>query len=138
MTLEERIIQHEGLKLKKYKDTKGNWTIYVGHLCKPGEKYLGTREDAMRYLDIDIAIARQDLRKIFPQYREFSQARQECLIELLFNMGGPRFRGFVKMIHAINIGHWDDAAKELMDSKWYREDVGRERADELVDALRTE
>ncbi len=135
MTLEERLILHEGLRLKKYKDSLGNWTIYVGHLCKPGEKYLGTKEDALRYLDIDLAIARQDIKDIFPDYREFSQTRQECLVELLFNMGKSRFLGFKKMIHAINIGHWEEAAAELKDSKWYREDVGRERSELLISML---
>jgi len=135
MNLEERIMSHEGVKLKKYRDSLKNWTIYVGHLCKPGEVYLGTIEDAMAYLKKDIEVAKNDLATVFPNYAAFSQVRQECLIELLFNLGRPRFMGFKKMIHAININHWDDAADELQDSKWYGQ-VGERRGDELTEMMR--
>jgi lysozyme len=141
MTLEERIINHEGFKLKKYRDSLKNWTIYCGHLCKPGELYLGTKEDAMKYLRQDIEIAKHDLKQIFPFYKKFTRARQEVLIELLFNMGMPRFLTFIHMIHAINISDWEEAAKQLRQSKWYGQvdktaDDGKGRGDELIEMLR--
>jgi len=135
MILEERIIGHEGFKLKKYRDSLKNWTIYCGHLCKPGELYLGTKEDAMKYLKADIEVAKNDLATVFPDYQAFSQMRQECLIELLFNLGRPRFMTFVHMIHAINISDWEGAANELKNSKWYGQ-VGSGRGDELIEMLR--
>lgn len=128
-------MQHEGCKLKKYRDTEKNWTIYIGHLCKPREVYLGTKEDAMTYLKEDIEVAKNDLATVFPNYQAFSTVRQDCLVELLFNLGRPRFKTFVHMIHAINIGHWEDAADELKNSKWYGQ-VGPRRGDELIEMLR--
>ncbi len=137
MTLKDRIKEHEGLRLKRYKDPKGNWTIGYGHLIRPGEKLTRiTKAQAEDLLDQDIRIARADATDIFPDFGGFSQTRREVLVELLFNMGVTHFRTFDKMIHACNIKHWETAADELKDSKWYREDVGRERGDTLVELLR--
>ncbi len=137
MNLKDRIKQHEGLRLKRYRDTKRNWTIGYGHLIKDGEELTSiTLDEAERLLDKDIRIARKAAMGIFPDFGMFSQTRREVLVELLFNMGVTHFRTFDKMIHACNIKHWETAADELKDSKWYREDVGRERGDTLVELLR--
>jgi lysozyme len=72
---------------------------------------------------------------IFPEFADFSQNRQEVIVELLFNLGRPRFLKFKNMLHAINIDDWDMAASELQDSKWYGQ-VGKGRGDLLIKMLR--
>ena len=86
MTLEDRIKQHEGLRLKVYKDTLGIPTIYYGHRVRQGEVYLGTLEDAEKYLDIDIAVAQQGCMSLFPAFHQMSPARQDVLTELVYHL----------------------------------------------------
>lgn len=47
----------EGLKLDPYYDGAGILTIYYGHVCRSGEVYLHTMDDAIKYLNQDADIA---------------------------------------------------------------------------------
>ena len=51
-------------------------------------------------------------------WEEFSDNRKIALIDMRFNLGPSRFRGFRRMIAAIKKGDWELAGKEAMDSKW--------------------
>ena len=143
MNLRDRIKQNEGYSRTPYKDTKVLWTIYYGHLIKPGEVFNGTDEEAEKTLDIDISNAREGLQNIFPDYEAFSQNRQDALVELLFNMGEWKIAHlFPRFVHNCNIQHWDDACAELkfadgksILSKWYN-DVHSKRAELILELLR--
>ena len=54
---------------------------------------------------------------------------------MLFNLGAYRFHGFKKMIAAIEQGDYEEAARQMMDSKWAAQ-VGV-RARELSHMFRT-
>lgn len=133
----------EGLRLRRYQDTKGLWSIYFGHLIKNGEIFQNTIEQAERILDADIAIAEKDAKNIFSKFGEFSENRQDAIIMLLFNMGKTKIvRLFPRMVRCINIQHWDDAADELkyadgelILSKWYQ-DVKEHRAERILDLIK--
>jgi GH24 family phage-related lysozyme (muramidase) len=143
-TLKDRIKKNEGFRLKRYEDSLGFWTIYYGHLCRDGEVYLNTVEDAEKYLDADIKIATQGAKNLFPEFNEFSQSRKEALIELVFNLGEPKIcRKFPRFCNNVNRGAWEEAANELQYadghsvlSKWYQ-DVKEKRAEEILELLRT-
>jgi GH24 family phage-related lysozyme (muramidase) len=145
MQLEEKLMSHEGFKLKKYPDSKCVMTIYVGHKCLPGEVYAGTKEDALKYLRKDIAIAKKDLAIMFPDYKNFSQNRQGALIEVLFNMGRTTItHSFPHFVHAVNTKQWNTAGDELQYvdgrtkkalSKWYK-DVKQSRAEDILERIR--
>lgn len=142
MTLEDRIKQHEGLRLKVYKDTLGIPTIYYGHRVRQGEVYLGTLEDAEKYLDIDIAVAQQGCMSLFPTFHEMNVYRQDVLTELVYNMGANKIKQqFPRFVHNVNTGNFEDAANELkfadghtVLSKWYQQ-VKSERAEDMLDRL---
>lgn len=139
----EQLKKDEGLRLRRYQDTKGLWTIYYGHLIKAGEIFLNTIEQAEEFLDADIAIAEKDAKDIFPEFKSFAESRQDAIIMLLFNMGKTKIvRLFPRMVHCMNIQHWDDAADELkyadgksVLSKWYG-DVKSGRAEGILNLLR--
>jgi len=145
MQLEEKLMSHEGLKLKKYLDTNKVWTIYYGHKCLPSEVYIGTKEDALKYLRKDIEIAKKDLTVMFPDYKSFSQNRREALIEALFNMGRTTItHSFPHFVHAVNTRQWNTAGDELQYvdgrtkkelSKWYK-DVKSNRAEDILERIR--
>ena len=142
---DERIAEHEGLRLTKYQDEDGNWTIYVGHLCKKDEIYLGTKEDAMKYLAQDLKIAERDAGSLFPDYKNMSQNRQEALVELCFNMGRTRIaHKFPQFVHNVNTKQWESAGDELQYangrtklslSGWYKQ-VKEHRAEDILERIR--
>lgn len=142
MTLEDRIKQHEGLSLKIYRDSLKIPTIYFGHRVRHGEVYLGTIEDAERYLRNDIDIARHGAMSLFPVYNEIDSVRKDVLVELVYNMGVNKIRqSFPRFCNAVNRKAWEDAANELKFadgksklSKWY-EQVKENRADDILERL---
>lgn len=121
------IEHHEGYRDRAYQDTEGVWTIGYG--------------TNLQELRIDEALARAWLlkdidaaglyAKRFPEYQKLDTlARQNVFTEMVYNMGPSRVAGFRNMLAAIRVGDWDDAAKEMLDSKWARQ-VGR-RAETLA------
>ena len=65
--------------------------------------------------------------------------RHAVLLDMMFNMGPGRLRGFVKMRRALRRRDFDVAAVEMLDSKW-SEQVGKktdQRAWRLARMMRT-
>ena len=57
------------------------------------------------------------------------------IVDMAFNLGVPRLSNFKKMWAAIHENNFEEAAKEMLDSRWARQ-VGR-RAIELARWMRT-
>jgi len=49
---------------------------------------------------------------------------------MMFNMGRPRLSKFKKFIAAIAISNWQEAANQMVDSRWYKQVTNR--AERLV------
>lgn len=109
----------------------GNPTIGCGrNLADPG---LDKQE--IRYLlENDIRKAVFDLLTIFPGWADLPETIQHILIDMRFNMGPGRFRSFENMIGAVKLRDWEGMKREMLDSEWAKEDVGR-RAVELADMV---
>lgn len=121
----------EGVVLKPYKDSVGKLSVGVGrNLDDRGI----TQDEAEYMLQNDLALAEHELDGLFPKWRQLSDARQRVLMNMMFNMGRTRLSGFVKMWAAIAAGRFDDAATEMLDSKWATQ-VGA-RAQRLADMMR--
>lgn len=124
--LVDLLIRHEGLRLFPYVDSVGKTTIGAGrNLTDNGI----TNHEAMLLLDHDLDEAMFDC-DTFRWFRFLDPVRQRAVVDLRFNVGPSRFRGFRKMIAALEVGNFDVAVAEMLDSKWARQ-VGR-RADELA------
>ena len=123
---------HEGVEKTVYNDSEGIPTIGVGRNLRDR----GLSDDEIDYLlsnDIDIVV--KELDKVMPWWRDLDEVRQRVLCDLVFNLGMPRFSGFKKSISYMKQQMWDQAADELLDSKWARQ-VGR-RAQTLSEMMRT-
>ena len=94
-SIENQLIFHEGMELKPYRCTAEKLSIGAGRNLD--DKGI-TEEEALYLLHNDIAECRLDLVSIFPFFPGFSVGRQWALIDLRFNLGPSRFRGFKKMI----------------------------------------
>ena len=130
--LHEMLIRHEGLRLKPYRDTVGKLTIGVGrNLDDVGI----TREEALMLLNDDIAKVRREVNRTFAWFADLNPVRKYVVLNMVFNIGLPRFRQFKKTIAAIRTKDWEGAAREMLDSRWTRQ-VGR-RARELATMMKS-
>lgn len=73
------------------------------------------------------------LQRAFLNFDRLSIIRKAALISMMYNLGEPRFKGFINMIAAINSSDWLEACKQALDSKWARQ--VKSRADEIADML---
>lgn len=119
--IEAQIMIHEGFRSSAYKCPAGKVTIGYGrNLDDCGI----TENEALMLLRNDIKLCELDLIWIFPDFKRLSKNRQNCLIDMRYNLGGGGFRQFIKMIRAIKADDFVLASKEMTDSTWYRQ-VGR-------------
>lgn len=122
--------RHEGLRLKMYKCTAGKNTIGYGrNLDDVGI----SADEAELMLKHDLENAEMDAKR-FPVFEKLNQVRKDVLIEMVFNLGYSRLCGFKKMFAALERKDYDEAANQMLDSKWAR-DVG-ERARTLAYFMR--
>ena len=129
--LHDMLIRHEGLRLKPYLDTKKKLTIGVGrNLDDVGI----TRDEAWALLNNDIARVRREVKRAFPWFSKVNPVRKDVVLNMVFNLGLQRFRGFRKAIAAIKAQDWDEAARQMLDSQWASQ-VGR-RARDLAEMMR--
>jgi len=132
MTVKEFIIKHEGLKLKPYLCPAGKLTIGVGRNIEEN----GISEDeAMYLLNNDIKRCKTELMEIFDKdYITLPANVKIALIDMIFNLGKPRFLTFKKLIQAVKEGDFKKAAEEAKNSKWCRQ-VGS-RCEDVCEMLR--
>jgi lysozyme len=130
--LRNMLIQHEGWRDKPYLDSEKKLTIGVGHNLDA--KPLSSRA-IMLILEDDINDAVEDLDRVFSWWRELSEARQNVLADMSFNMGIVQLQEFKKMWAALQARDYETAADEMLDSKWARQ-VGK-RSETLANMMRT-
>ena len=128
--LEGTIEQAEGCRLTAYQDTLGVWTIGIGTNLQELRIDRGT---AVAWLRAKVYQSERDA-GTFPWYAGLTLNRQLAIIELIYNMGRPRFTGFVHMISALAAKDYPTAAAELVASAWTGQ-VGPTRAARLHDAI---
>lgn len=145
----EQIKRHEGFRTHVYKCTASRNTIGYGHnidadntMCVADFKDGIGREEAGRLLLGDLNNARDQLFRVYPEFNDLKRPRIDSLINLVFNIGigsgrtGKGVMGFRKMIRAIRHGDFEEAADQMLDSKW-KGDVGPTRSHEVSEQLRT-
>src|SRR3990167_3999374 len=131
MTLREQLERDEGRRHTAYTDTAGHLTLGGGHnLNTP-------LSDAAidQILDDDIRGAMAEC-ALIPFWMNLSEVRQAVLVNLAFNMGFQGLMTFRRMLAAMDAENWNQAAQELLDSR-YAKQVGA-RADRLALQLSTD
>ena len=120
-SLKKSLKAHEGVKASLYKDTEGHITGGCGHnFDQPLPDKL-----IELILDFDVQVAIEELDRAFPSWRTHSSARQNVLIELMFNLGAPRLGQFIRFWYALEQRNYPVAAQELLQSKWATQVKGR-------------
>lgn len=129
--LEKHVEWAEGRRPFPYVDSVGKTSIGVGRNLDDR----GLRPDEIDLMKRnDIAEAITEAEKL-PYWKDLDCARQAVVADMVFNMGLPRFKGFVNTNNALFIHDYEVAADEMVDSKWHRQ-TGR-RAEKLVQVMRS-
>lgn len=129
--LRSMLVLHEGLRLFPYKCTAGKVTIGVGRNLD--DKGI-TQAEAFELLEHDIDDVERELDQTWPWWRQMTDARQQVLADMCFNLGLGRLKGFVSTIAYMKAGQYEDAADGMLDSLWARQ-VGQ-RAQRLAKMMR--
>jgi lysozyme len=125
--LVQQVMSHEGFRQKPYLCTAGKLTIGYGRNLDDNGL---TQAESIALLLNDLAECERDLQS-FPWWAGLSDARRNALLDMRFNLGPTRFRGFKKMLAALEAGNFTEAATQMRDSKWARQDVPA-RAEKLA------
>ena len=131
--LREMIKRHEGVETHAYKCSQNKTTIGVGRNIDPNGG-IGLSEAEIDYLlnnDINRCIGELSGFVWFP---DLNQERQNAIIDMVFNLGITRFKGFKNAIDAMSKSDFDTAADEFYDSRWAKQ-VGN-RAIEICEMIR--
>jgi len=130
----EMLKRHEGVRSHVYLCSAGYETIGVGRNI--AESGLGLTEDEIDFLLInDITRVKQELTDTYFWFPALNDARQDAMVDICFNLGLTRLRGFVNALEAMSREQFDIAADEFMDSRWSQQ-VGN-RAVEVTEMIRT-
>ena len=114
------IKNHEGLRLKPYRDIIGKLTIGIGRNL---EDVGITEDEAFLMLVNDINRCESELIEIFgkDEFLLYPEPVRVVLYDMIFNLGKPKFLKFKKMIQAIKDKDWYVMIREMRDSKWCRQ-----------------
>ncbi|MDA0338133.1 MAG: glycoside hydrolase family protein [bacterium] len=123
--LRDMLRKHEAVRPQVYDDAtgktigpgsvvKGNPTIGVGILVGPGG---GLLEHEIDYLEKSrIEVAFKAAQRTCPTFGTLTPNRQRVLVSMAFNMGS--LSAFKRMLAAIAMEDWDEAARQMTDSRW--------------------
>jgi len=128
----EKIETEEGYSERMYKCPADYWTIGAGINL---ETTAIPKEVADLWLKI-IVESRISVLKHYEWFNSLNDARQIVIADMAYQMGVGGLLKFQKMIQAILEADYSLAAKEMLDSKWAREDSPA-RADRNAKIMRT-
>ena len=139
--LREEIAADEGCKMEIYLDHLGLPTMGIGHLLTQDDPEYNqpvgtviTEERVRQLFALDIMVTIEDCRMIYPDFEKLPEEAQLVIANMCFQLGRPRFSKFRKMKAAIDERRWNDAADEMVDSRWH--DQTPNRAKRLVKRIR--
>ena len=114
----EQLIQHEGIRLHVYRDSKGIETIGVGrNLRGKGISY----SEAMMLLDHDITDFTRDVAKALPWTEGLDAVRLRVILDMAFNLGVDGLLTFRRFLASVKTGDYAVASQDMLDSLWARQ-----------------
>jgi len=113
----KRLQYEEGFRGKPYYDINGFQSIMFGRNLDANPF---TQQEGLLLLELGI---KKRIKKIqhWKAYQAANTARRSVLVDMAYNMGVHRLKGFKRMLKAYRYENWEKAAIELLDSKAARE-----------------
>jgi lysozyme len=116
-------------------------TFGIGHLVTENDEEhgaeVGTEVSAERVAEVfeqDIEVTLDECQRLYEDFDDLPEEVQLIIANMMFNMGRPRLSQFKGMKAGVDARDWNQAADEMVDSKWYRQVTNR--ADRLVTRMR--
>ena len=131
MNVRDQIMRDEGYRARAYQDSLGIWTIGYGTNL---QTLTIDEEIAGRFLDASIKRALNVVESVTHGWT-IDEPRIGALVNLCYNVGPVGFLRFRRLLDAMRSQKWEQAAVELLDSR-YATQVGP-RATRLAQQLRT-
>ena len=116
--LERQLSIDEGRRALVYTDTVGKITGGIGRNLTDRPFF---DDEIALMLKNDIALVQTELDQRLPWWREMTDARQNVLANMCFNLGINRLMGFGKILAHMRVGEYEAAAGEMLDSKWAKQ-----------------
>jgi len=136
--LKERIKIHEGFRNYCYKDSLGKRTVGWGHLCRSDENWQDDEEYDIemleQYFKQDFSVALAGAESLIGNV-EIPQEGKEVIIEMVFQLGKMGVSKFNKMWKAIDKQDYEEAANQMLDSRWHKQT--KSRAESLATIMRS-
>ena len=116
--LADQLARHEGVKRFAYKCPAGKWTIGVGrNIDEDGGLGLSDGE-IYTLLNNDIQRTDEELSNAFRFYEDLDRVRKDAMINICFNLGLTRLRGFRLALKLMETKDYSEASVEFLDSLW--------------------
>ena len=122
-------------------DHLGLPTFGIGHLItKSDEEYgedVGTpvSDDRVKEcFESDVKQVIKDCQILYDDFNDLPEEAQLIIANMMFNMGRPRLSKFKGMKRGVDARDWNQAADEMVDSRWYKQVTNR--ANRLVERMR--
>ena len=132
-----RIMKEEGFTPHPYWD-RTQWTWGYGTKA-PGANFKITPRDAEKEMWRSLIDALAGFINLFLEVpTPINEVRQECLVDMIYNLGENGVRKFKDMVEDImdkDPNDWDEIALHAKDSLWYRQ--VKDRAERIVEELKT-
>ena len=122
MSLLENIKESEGFRNRVYKCTEGYDTIGYGFAVKD---LVMDKDIADMILERKVAELRLRVEQKFPFIDSMPESVQDVMIEMCFQLGVSGFSKFKKTIQYLMTKQFEEAAVEMLDSKWYKQTPNR-------------
>tara|TARA_B100000073_G_scaffold324532_1_gene307521 strand:- start:38 stop:505 length:468 start_codon:yes stop_codon:yes gene_type:complete len=131
----------EGVKYDIYLDHLGLPTFGIGHLVTKTDPESGqavgtpiSKERVAECFDMDVQSVINDCNKLYEDFEDLPEEVQQIIANMMFNMGYTRLSKFKGMKRGVDSKDWNQAADEMVDSRWYRQVTNR--ANRLVERMR--
>jgi len=115
--MKQELERDEKFKRKIYQCTAGKNTIGIGRNLDD----VGIRRDEAEYMLVNDIKEAESYAMKYPWYINLDATRKRAIVNMMFNLGPSRFKGFKNAIKAMSVGDHVTAAAEFKDSRWYKQ-----------------
>ena len=139
--LREELERDEGCVYNVYLDHLGYPTFGIGHLVLDSDPEHGlevgdavSEDRVVEVFEQDVQSVLSDCNRLYEDFDDLPEEVQRVIANMMFNMGLTRLSKFRGMKRGVDARDWNQAADEMVDSRWYRQVTNR--AHRLVERMR--